>query len=214
MKRKIFELIDGREVHLSSGVTYIAAEDMATLLDSQELITTVQQDARTYKASCVQRCEEEKDQARKEGFAQGYDTFIKHINLLEQEIAAVEERMQQHVLPLAVAVAKKMVMAELTLRPEVILDMLKGSIKSIAQHKRVIIYVNEADFAYLESEKAQLKQLFEELESLSLRTRSDVAAGEFVIETEIGIINAHLQDRWNAIEHALQSALTVIKESS
>lgn len=84
--------------------------------------------------------------------------------------------------------------------------------KSVAQHKKVTIYVNKADLENMEAHRNQIKELFENLESLSIRPRDDVTTGGCVIETEAGIINAQLENQWVVLERAFTSLMKTKKE--
>ena len=68
-----------------------------------------------------------------------------------------------------------------------------------------MLYVNKDDFEVLDKNKAKIKELFESLDSLSLREREDVERGGLVVETEAGIINAQIKDRWRNLEAAFDS---------
>ena len=65
--------------------------------------------------------------------------------------------------------------------------------------------VSKKDYEYLEKDKSKIKALFEELDTLSLRERDDVESGGCIIETEGGIINARLEDRWKTLEGAFEA---------
>jgi type III secretion protein L len=78
-------------------------------------------------------------------------------------------------------------------------------LKAVAQHKQIVIYVNRQDLAALEAARPRLKDLFEQLEVLSLRERADIQTGGCVIETEGGIINAQIENRWRILENAFEA---------
>ena len=59
----------------------------------------------------------------------------------------------------------------------------------------------------LEKHKPRLRDMFEHLESLSIRPRDDIEPGGCVIETEIGIINVEMEHRWRVLEKAFEALL-------
>ncbi|MFQ5730266.1 MAG: FliH/SctL family protein, partial [Waddliaceae bacterium] len=81
------------------------------------------------------------------------------------------------------------------------------SLKSVAQHKKITIYVNKKDWEIVERERAKIKGVFENLEALSIRPQDDIAPGGCVIETERGIINAQLENQWMILEGAFQKLM-------
>ena len=214
---KFFSMIDGRPVAIAPGIKRLSAKAFSTLLSCKELLETTKRDAEEYRKQVAAECEEIKAHAEKEGFQAGFEQWTQTVSYLEGEIAKVQKELQKVVMPVAVKAAKKIVAAELKVNPEVVLDIVASTLKSIAQHKRVVLYVNKKDFDLLESSKSKLKPIFEELESLSIRDRDDIEPGGCVVETEVGIVNARLEDRWRTLEAALEhiaSAIMPEKEAS
>lgn len=210
--QKFFTLIDGRPITIAPGTKRLPAEAVSTLLDCSELVQTVQKDGENYRKTVAKECEEIKAAAERDGFQAGFDKWVEMVAYLEKEVAKVKQELQKVVMPVALKAAKKIVAAELKVNPEVTLDIVSSTLKSIAQHKRVVVYVSKQDYELIESSKSSLKPIFEELESLSIRERDDIEPGGCVIETEIGIINARLQDRWRTLETALQHMTSVIAQ--
>lgn len=199
-----FSLIDTRTVNIAPGTRKLPSEAFSTLLTCTDLLASVQKDAETYRKQVVTKCEELKQQAEFEGFQAGFEQWTQMVSYLEKEVTKVQGELQRVVMSVAIKAAKKIVDVELTTNPKVILDIVTSTLKTVAQHKRIVLYVSRQDFDLIEGSKSQLKPIFEELETLSVRERDDVEPGGCVVETEVGIINARIQDRWRTLETALQ----------
>jgi type III secretion protein L len=212
--KKYFSLIYGNTLSQAPQSKIIPAEDFSKLLSGKEALEAIVAEAEQYRKQVISECEELKEQAIKDGFKQGYEEWIGQLASMEQEIAKVQGEMQKVVMPIALKAAKKIVSAELTLQPEAILEIVSTALKSVAQHKRIVIYVNRNDLQVLEQNKNKIKDLFEALESLSIRERDDVEQGGCIIETEGGIINARLKDRWRNLEAAFESMADTLRKSS
>lgn len=202
-KKKLFSLISGERLHGAQKRKIIPAEDFSSLLDAQELLDQVKKDADAYRLQVTKECEILKEQAQKEGYEEGFRKWVEHIASLEQEIERVRSDLEKMLIPVALKAAKKIVGREIELSDDTIVDIVSNSLKAVAQHKRITIYVNRKDLDSLESHRPKLKEIFESLEVLSLRDRADIAPGGCVIETEGGIINAQLENQWKALESAL-----------
>ena len=150
-------------------------------------------------------CEGLKRQAEIAGFAAGFDQWAQMASALEKEIGLVKGELQKVVMNVAMKAAKKIVTTELSVNPQVTLDMVSNTLKTVAQHKRIVIYVSKQDYDRIEKEKGKIKTIFEELESLVIPEPDDLGVGDFIIETEGGIINARLKNRWRTLEAALES---------
>lgn len=211
--QKFFTLIDGREITIAPETKRLPADVVSSLLDCTELLATVQKDAEEYRKNVVAECEELKTRAEQEGFQAGFDKWMETVACLEKEVMKVREELQKVVMPVALKAAKKIVASELQVHPEVTLDIVASTLKSIAQHKRIVLYVSKQDFDLVESSKNRLKPIFEDLETLSIREREDVEPGGCVVETEVGIVNARLKDRWRTLETALEQMASTIQQA-
>jgi type III secretion protein L len=200
VSKKFFTLIHGDSVHIAPKTKVIPAQEFSTLQTAEEVLETVKKDAEKYKKEVVAEIEKLKEQAQKEGFEAGFKNWAEHVAKLEDEVKKVRQDMEQTIIPVAIKAAKKIVSKELEVSQAAIVDIVSANLKAVAQHKRVTIYVNPKDLEIMESRRGDLKQLFENLEALSIRPRADVQPGGCVIETEAGIINAQIENRWRILE--------------
>lgn len=207
MSKKLFSLIYGDKNKVFSNARIISSDDVGMMLNAQEVLQKVESDAERYKLDVVQECEKLKEKAQQEGFASGYQKWVDHIANLEKEILNVRQELEKLLIPVALKAAKKIVGREIELSEGTIVDIVSNSLKAVSQHKKITIYVNKKDLDPLEKSRNRLKQIFESLEVLSLRERNDIAPGGCIIETEGGIINAQLDNQWNALERAFTSLM-------
>lgn len=207
MNKKFFTLIHGDSVHVAPKTKIIPSKDFAELVDAYAVMETVKKDAEKYRLEVVKECELLKSQAQREGFEAGFKDWAGHVSNLEKEIVIVRQELEKLLAPVALKAAKKIVGRELELSEDTIVDIVSSSLKAVSQHKRITIYVNKKDLEALERNRSKIKQIFESLEVLSLRERSDVAPGGCIIETEGGIINAQLENQWRVLENALEMLL-------
>lgn len=204
-EKKYFSLLYGAKVEQAANTKVLSGDAFSDLLTSKELIEHIKEEAEQYRQEVITECETIKSDAEKAGFQHGYDAWVKQLKNLEDEIALVHEEMQKLILPIALKAAKKIVAQEITTAPDTILNIVMSTVKSVAQNKKIILYVNKADFEVLDKNKGMVKDKFEQLESLSIRERDDVEQGGCIIETEAGIINAQIKERWLSLEAAFQA---------
>lgn len=207
MSKKFFSLIHGETVHVSPKTKIIDAEAFSTMSDAFEILQAVKKDAEKYREEVLSECEKLKEQAQKEGFEEGFKQWVEHIAKLEEEILKVRSDLEKVVVPVALKAAKKIVGREIELSEKTIVDIVSNSLKAVSQHKKITIYVNKKDLEIVEAHRAQLKTLFESLEALSIRERSDISQGGCVIETEGGIINAQIENQWRILEQAFEALM-------
>ncbi len=122
---------------------------------------------------------------------------------LEAEMANVNRATEKMIIPVALKAARKIVGREIELSEKAIVDIVATKLKAVKQSKQVIVYVCPQDLNKLEANRKELVQVFEKLETLSIRPSDDVKPGGCIIETEAGIINAQLEKQWEILEKCL-----------
>jgi type III secretion protein L len=217
VKKKFFSLLHGDSIHVAPETKVIPASEFSHALESYQVLEEVKKDALKYKQNVAEEIEKLKELAQHTGFEAGYKSWLEHVIKIEEEIAAVRRETEKVVLPVALRAAKKIVGRELELSQDTIVDIVSNSLKAVVTHKKIAIYVNRKDLEILDKNRNKIKDLFEELEVLSIRERDDVESGGCVIETEGGIINARLENQWRILENAFEKMMkskTQVKEKA
>lgn len=205
--KKFFSFIRGDKLHSAPKVKVIPADEYSVLMNAKEVLETALKEAEDYKIQVVEECEKLKIEAQKEGFEAGFKSWASGLANLESEIENVHDEVEKVLASVALKAAKKIVGREIEVSDNTIVDIVSNSLKAVSQHKKITIYANRKDLAILEANRPRLKELFESLESLSLRERADIETGGCVIETEGGIINAQIDNQWRVLERAFESLL-------
>lgn len=207
MSKKLYTLIYGDQILVAPKEKIIPAEDISTLQDAAEVLKHIKKDAEKYRLEITQEIEKLKENAFKEGYEEGFKKWAEELVQFEKKLEALHKETQQAIIPVALKAAKKIVGREIELSEETIVDIVASNLKAVAQHKKITIYVNKKELDILEKHKSRLKDLFENLEGLSIRPREDVAPGGCIIETEIGIINGQIDHRWQILEKAFEELM-------
>jgi type III secretion protein L len=200
-------LFNGKELHLATDSKIIPSDTIAKVLDASEILNQVKEDALKYRQKITEECEHIKENAFQEGYQEGYKQWAEHLAEFENKLAAMQQELQKLIIPIALKAAKKIVGREIELSEDAIVDIVSSNLKSVAQHKKITVYVNKKQLEVLENYKPRLRELFEHLESLSIRPRDDVEEGGCMIETEVGIINAQMDHRWKVLEKAFEAMM-------
>jgi len=204
---KFFTLIHGDAVHIAPETKVLPSEAFSDLADSKEVLDKVKKDAKQYREEVTQECEKLKEKAQKDGFEEGFTQWTDRIVELENEIKRVRGDLEKVVIPAALKAAKKIVGKELEISKKAIIDIVTNTLKTVATHKKVALYVSPDDLELVEKNREELKKIFESLEALSIRPRKDISQGGCVVETEGGIINAQLENQWLILENAFQKLM-------
>jgi type III secretion protein L len=197
-----FTLIYQGEIHPSIGGKIIPAEKFSTLMEASEVLAQAKEDAKEQQKRAQKESQELKEKAQEEGFSEGLSRFSEHLLNFSNQLRLIQSDLQKQILPLALKAAKKVVGEQLALSPETIVDIVIQAIAPVVQNHRFTIYVNKIDKEILESQKAKIKEVLEQVKVLAIQERNDISPGGCIIETESGIINASIENVWLALESA------------
>lgn len=214
MKNKIFSFIHNKEIGLTPGIKFIPSSEFTEILNTQEVLDLVKKDAIEYRKEVALECEKLKEQASKEGYEAGFIEWAEHISKFQEEINSLRKEFTKVLAPIALAATQKIVGKAFEISNDLIYNIVENALKPVTQHRKVTIYVNKNDLTSLERNREKLKNLFENIESLSIRERDDITQGGCVIETEIGIINARLENQWVLLEKAFDKMMRSISTNN
>lgn len=204
MSKKFFSLIKSGSLHIAPKTKMIDADTFSKLLTLEGAIEEVKKDAEAYKKEVAAECEKLKEQAQMQGFEAGMKEWASQLAQVKKQLQKAQEDVSAVVIPLALKAAKKIVGREIEANKELVLDIVKNNLQGVMQHKTITIYVNKEDLSILEKNRAELKNLLDSAEVLNFRERNDIEPGGCVIESEVGIINAQLENQWLILEQAFE----------
>lgn len=122
------------------------------------------------------------------------------VSAFQQRIDALEESLAQRLAGVALSLAHQVVRTELTLRPQLVIDVAQEALGMLLPSaRRIVLRVNPEDHALV----AQGVQ--EPLLACGGRLLADarIARGGCVVESDIGVIDAGVQARWQRAAAAL-----------
>lgn len=205
---KLFSLIYQGDIHPSKDEKVIPAEAYSQLLSAEEVLNKAREDAEAFLEKTRKKAEELKEEAKEAGLQEGLSTFNEAVLNFDREIKKLRHEMHRMVLPIALKAAQKIVGDQLKLHPETIVDIVLKAIGPISQSHRVTIFVSKNDKQYLDAERAKIKEILAQVDSLSIQEKAGLSDGSCVIQTEKGLINATLENQWEALERAFQKAIS------
>ena len=199
----LFSLLE-KDVKLPPNKKIISEKEFSTLKKASEILKTVKKEALEYKKEIFQEAEILKKQAYEEGYTKGLEELNEKILIFNEKIEKFEKELQKKILPVALKAAKKIIGEELRLHEDRIVDIVIQSLKPVLQHHKIKIYANKQDIDILEKNKDRIKKILQQVKTFVIEERDDIERGGCIIETEAGIINAQLENQWQALEAAFE----------
>jgi type III secretion protein L len=204
---KLFSLIFQGDLHTATGDKVIPLEDFTLLLEAETIVQKAREDAERLRSETETACETLRAEAKEQGFQEGLAQLNDQILKLDEEKKRLRHEMNKLILPIALKAAKKIVAKELELHPETIVNIIMEALEPVMHSHRVTIFVSRHDREVLEKAKTDIRSKLEQIETFAIKERDDVAPGGCIIETEGGIINATIENQWQALEAAFERYL-------
>ncbi len=127
-------------------------------------------------------------------------SMTKMIPLIKKEII---KKTEEQIIMLAIAIAEKIINQEVATNKEIILSVLKGALKNIAETDGMKIRLNPQDFHYMMEVKKDFLQSFDGLHNVVFEEDTSIKRGGAIVETMFGEVDARLESQLKEIHAAM-----------
>ena len=139
---------------------------------------------------------------------QHFETLIASIERLKADLIASNET---QLLRLVVYLARRLAMAEIKERPELILEVIQHAVASAQSDESITVRLSPSDFAFIEETREKLGKEFDTLKSAKFEASEDVTNGGCIVETNYGDVDATMEQRFEKLWQALSEKLPQVK---
>lgn len=158
------------------------------------------------------------EQGRKEGFAQGqaegeaasrqeYEQLLQQAADLLREAHDIRRKIiaeaEPFLIDLATAVAKKIVVADLSMEPQKIIEMVREALTRVRSIGEIIISVDPQYLSYLSNHRQRLVEMIDGQSELVIVPDHQLSDGSCVIQTSMGSIDVKIDTQLQEIKSAL-----------
>lgn len=139
------------------------------------------------------------------------DELLNSVNNLKSELASYNE---SHIMKLVYYLARRIAMAEIEEKPDVVLPVLRQAIQGAQGDESITVYLSPSDFEFVEGLKDKLGKDFEALRSAKLEASDQIKSGGCVVETNYGDVDATIEKRLEKLWNALAEKLPRVKNEA
>lgn len=189
--------------------------------EARNIIAAARDEAELVQIQASQAAREMKEQAQENGYRTGIEKAQEEMASLQASVeqenhalmeAARAQKLQMmadceaDILRLSIAIARKVVAVELVSNPDVILHVIREAIALLDHPDNVTIHVNPADLDHVLQEVAAglYGESDQQLIKAAVFPDNRINSGGCTLESEVGMIDARLETRWEIMEQALQ----------
>jgi flagellar assembly protein FliH len=171
-------------------------------------------------AEALGEAQEIREQAREEGFEQGRAAgheqgraeietaarslieALQGVQALSQEVSDAVER---DAIELALALAGKVILATLQIRPELVVEVVQGALRRVSGQRTIAILVNPVDLETVRSALGDLQAQSVAVEQWDLQPDQRIQPGGAIVRTAEGEVDARVQTQ---LERAAEVVLS------
>ena len=147
-----------------------------------------------------------------EGVESGLNTIGPTVESLQQAIdqlqslrAETYHDIEKELVELSLAIARKIVCHEVEINNETVVCVAREALRRVDHPGQVKIKLNPADFQFIEERKSKLFDSDHYLENVVFEAEATIRTGGCIVETEMGDIDARIENQLKAVEETFQS---------
>src|SRR4051794_37130049 len=178
--------------------------------------------ARAIIARAEAEAESVREQARREGYAEGMIAGRTDLRALAepavQALTEAAERVREFELQaadvverqavvLAMDIAEKVVAAAIDVEPERVLDVVRGALRAIVERERLVIQVNPQDLEIVREGLDELTGALGGIEHVEVQEERRVQRGGAVVRTAVGEVDANIRTKLDRAREAVMKEL-------
>ena len=117
------------------------------------------------------------------------------------------QSIEQEVVELALAIARKVICREIEVDKEVVVCVAREALSRVEDPGNIKIKMNPSDLQFINETKYQLSDLIGNIDKVTIEPGENIQSGGCVVETNLGEIDARIEKQLQAVEESFRSAL-------
>ncbi len=178
---------------------------------AERLIAAAQAEASQIVADARREAHEE---GRAAGLAEGRSELSRGAEALASALgevhalrARVAEEVERDAVELALALAGKVIVATLQIRPELVVEVLQGALRRVSAERTIAIVVNPADLEIVRGALGELQAQSGGSERWDLQSDQRVPAGGAIVRTDQSEVDARIQTQLERAREVVEAEI-------
>ena len=156
------------------------------------------------------------EEGRAQGLEESRDSIVEQTSFLSQTLqnlineitefrSSLTEQFEEELLEFVIVTSTKIVGLELSVKPDIIVDIVKSGLKMMEEKSQVLIYLNSEDLDRVKNFRADLREQYEEMQQIQLSADDKLGLGELRLDNGSNLIDITWQTKVsNAVENIWQ----------
>ena len=116
-------------------------------------------------------------------------------------------QIEKEIVELSLAIARKVVWREIKTDRKVVLDVVREAMSRLENPGNIKIKMHPADLQFIKESEYNLSDLIGNIENVSLEAEENIQSGGCIIETNLGEIDARIENQIQAIEESFRRSM-------
>ena len=189
-------------------------------VEADNILTTARSEANRIIQEAQAQIEHNLQTAIEEGLAQGLEesrnSIVEQTSLLSQTLqnmineitefrSGLTEKFEEELLEFVIVTSTKIVGLELSVSPDIIVDIVKNGLKMMEDKSQILIYLNPEDLDRVKTFRSDLLVQYEETQQIQLSVDDKLGLGELRIDNGSNLVDITWQTKVsNAVENIWQ----------
>ncbi len=130
-----------------------------------------------------------------------------YATMLAAERADLSARFEEQLVSLASQMAEKILNAELNVKPEMLIGIVKNALRSVTEAKQVTLRVHPQDLELLRTKAEEIAAGLSSSAALDLRPDDTLRRGDCMVDSDIGSLDAKLSTQLTSLKQQLEMSL-------
>jgi len=114
---------------------------------------------------------------------------------------------EKETVNLSLSIARKIVCHEVSINKEVVLNVIKQAFKKVVDHEKIKIKISPSDFKFIEQSEFKISKIIDNIDKVAFEEDKNISDGGCIIETNLGDIDARIEEQLQVVEEAFRSEL-------
>ena len=217
----IFRILNAKlEENLNQAKEKAEEELQYAQTEADNILATAREEANRMTQEAQTQIEHNLQTAIEEGRAQGLeesrDSIVEQTSSLSQTLqnlineitefrSRLTEQFEEELLEFVIVTSTKIVGLELSVKPDIIVDIVKSGLKMMEEKSQVLIYLNSEDLDRVKTFRSDLLEQYEETQHIQLSADDKLGLGELRLDNGSNLIDITWQTKVsNAVENIWQ----------
>lgn len=125
----------------------------------------------------------------------------------EQEAGQIVMEAEPHIIDLVLAIGRKIIIDEVTERPDVVLGLVRNALERVRDQKQINIHISPEDYDFVVKARRELQGIVGAEQSLTITADVVLSKGGCLIETSFGTVEAGVETQLESIRKVLHGML-------